>query len=358
MSFRSRAHSAVRALCPPALLFCVSLGPSPLEGGDARPRPTFASAVDVVNLNVSVTDVRDRHITGLDAADFKVFEDGVPQQLCLFTSERLPLSVAILVDSSLSMHARLPAVKAAALRLVRALGPEDEAEIVQFNHRYTALQEFTSDLGLLEKAVAGIKAEGATGVYNAIYLTLKDPRFRRKSDELIRQAVVVLSDGEDTSSLVNDDQVVALARKSNVTVYTISLTPQRTLLAADRTAADRATYFLTAVAKETGGRSYFPEGLHHLDGVYGRIADELRTQYALGYVSTNPSRDGEWRKINIATGQGDLLLRHKLGYYAGQLRQARRERPSAATSSATADGGLRRSPPAMDGGREPEEPRP
>ena len=168
----------------------------------------------------------------------------------------------------------------------------------------------------------GIRAEGATGVYNALYLTLKDPRFRRKADELSRQAVVVLSDGEDTSSLVSDEQVLQLAKKENVTVFAISLRQPRPSTL-DTEAPDRAAFFLTALARDTGGRSYFPNGLAQIDGVYDKIADELRTQYALGYVSSNPSRDGKWRRIAISTAQGNLMLRHKQGYYAGALRALR-----------------------------------
>ena len=306
---------------------------APAETGTKRALPTFSSTVDVVNLNVSVSDGRDRHITGLAAGDFRIFEDGVPQQLCLFTQERLPISLAILVDSSLSMQPNLPAVKTAAMRLVRALGPEDQAEIIQFNHKFTVLQDFTNDQAKLEAAVRGIAADGATGVYNALYFTLKDPRFRRKSDDMTRQAVVVLSDGEDTSSLVSDDQVLELARKGNVTIFAISLRPPRTSTF-DTEAPDRAAFFLTALARETGGRSYFPAGLAQIDGVYDRIADELRTQYALGYVSSNPMRDGKWRRIAIETAQGNLMLRHKQGYYAGALR-ALRSAVGAATSAAT-----------------------
>jgi VWFA-related protein len=302
------------------------------ETGATRAVPTFSSTVDVVNLNVSVSDGRDRHITGLVPGDFKIFEDGVPQQLCLFTQERLPISLAILVDSSLSMQPNLPAVKTAAMRLVHALGPEDQAEIIQFNHKFTVIQDFTNDQARLETAVRGIAADGATGVYNALYFTLKDPRFRRKNDDLTRQAVVVLSDGEDTSSLVSDDQVIELARKGNVTVFAISLRPPRTSTF-DTEAPDRAAFFLTALARETGGRSYFPAGLAQIDGVYDKIADELRTQYALGYVSSNPMRDGKWRRIAIEITQGNLMLRHKQGYYAGALR-ALRSAVGAATSSA------------------------
>jgi Ca-activated chloride channel family protein len=303
------------------------------EPAPPRNLPTFSSAVDVVNLNVSVSDGKDRHVTGLAATDFKIFEDGVPQQLVVFTQERLPISLAILIDSSLSMQPSLPAVKTAAMRLVRALQPDDQAEIIQFNHRFTVLQDFTNDQGLLETAVNGIRAEGATGIYNALYLTLKDPKFRKKDDELRRQAVVVLSDGEDTSSMVSDEQVLSLAKKENVTVFSISLRQPRPLTL-DTEAPDRAAFFLTSLARDTGGRSYFPAGLAQIDGVYDKIADELRTQYALGYISSNPIRDGKWRRIAIFTAQGNLMLRHKQGYYAGALRVLRSAVGAAAVGTA------------------------
>jgi Ca-activated chloride channel family protein len=314
------------------------------ESGPTRNLPTFSSAVDVVNLNVSVSDGRDRHVTGLAATDFKIFEDGVQQQLCVFTQERLPISLAVLVDSSLSMQPSLPAVKTAAMRLVHALQPEDQAEIIQFNHRFTVLQDFTNDQGLLETAVRGIRAEGATGIYNALYLTLKDPKFRRKDDELRRQAVVVLSDGEDTSSMVSDEQVLALAKKENVTVFSISLRQPRPSTL-DTEAPDRAAFFLTSLARDTGGRSYFPAGLAQIDGVYDKIADELRTQYALGYISSNPNRDGKWRRIAISTEQGNLMLRHKQGYYAGALRVLRSAVGGAASGAAAGAKTLTRQEP-------------
>ncbi len=296
--------------------------PAGADNGTTRTVPTFSSTVDVVNLNVSVTDGKDRYVTGLAAGDFKVLEDGVPQQLCLFTQERLPISLAILVDSSLSMQPSLPSVKTAAMRLVQALRSEDQAEIIQFNHRFTVLQDFTGDPAKLETAVRSIRADGATSVYNALYLTLKDSRFRQRADELTRQAVAVLSDGEDTSSIVSDDQVLELARKSNVTVFAINLRSPRPV-SVDPNAPDRAAFFLSALARETGGRAYFPTALPQIDGVYDKIADELRTQYALGYVSSNPAHDGKWRRIAIETTQANLLLRHRQGYYAGALRLLR-----------------------------------
>lgn len=348
MRHRNRTWPPSKSALAGAIVAVALAGGAYAETNATRRLPTFSSTVDVVNLNVSVSDGRDRHITGLVPGDFKILEDGVPQQLCLFTQERLPISLAILVDSSLSMQPNLPAVKTAAMRLVRALGPNDQAEIIQFNHKFTVLQDFTNDQAQLETAVRGINADGATGVYNALYFTLKDPRFRRKNDDMTRQAVVILSDGEDTSSLVSDDQVLELARKGNVTVFAISLRAPRTSTF-DTEAPDRATFFLSALARETGGRSYFPAGLAQIDGVYDKIADELRTQYALGYVSSNPMRDGKWRRIAIEISQGNLMLRHKQGYYAGALR-ALRSAVGAAASAATgaATSSPRLQPPPQD----------
>lgn len=305
-----------------ALVAVVVARPAHADAPPTRRPPTFSSALDVVNLNVSVTDGKDKFVTDLSAGDFKIFEDGIPQQLCLFTQERLPISLAILIDSSLSMQPNLPAVKTAASRLVRALQATDQAEIIQFNHKFAVLQDFTNDQGQLTAAINGITAEGATGLYNALYVTLKDPRFRRKDDQLTRQAVVLLTDGEDTTSMVSDDQVLELARKSNITIFAISLRQPRTSVL-DTDAPDRAAFFLSALTRETGGRSYFPAGLGQIDGVYGKIADELRTLYAIGYVSSNTIRDGKWRHIAIETTQGHLMLRHRLGYYAGALRKLR-----------------------------------
>lgn len=312
-----------------ALTLTLAIGmPVSSRGADSvptarRPVPTFGAGVDVVNLNVSALDGGERYVTDLAAGDFRVFEDGIPQELSVFRHENVPLSLALLIDCSLSMQPSLPAVKAAALRLLRTLRPEDEAQVVAFNHRYQLAQEFTSDQGLLEKAIGDIRADGATGVYNALYLTLRDPRLQSRTNELRRRAIVILSDGEDTASLVSDDQVLERARKSDVIIYSISMRrPEGAVLADQAAARSLAAFFLTAIARDTGGRSYFPNTLSDLDGLYDRIGAELRSQYALGYVSSNLVRDGKFRRISIQTTRGNLLLRHRLGYYAASLRRS------------------------------------
>ena len=314
------------------------------EAGPAERRvrvPSFSARVDLVNLHVSAVAPGSGTVTDLEQDDFVVFEDGARQEVAVFRRERVPLSVAVLIDCSLSMSPSLPAVKAAALRLVNQLGPEDEAQVVGFNQRFTIPQPFTTDKGLLEQAVEGLRAEGATSVYNAVYLTLQDPKMKVRPDELRRRAIVVFSDGLDTASLVSDEQVLERARKGDVTLYAISMRRAGPLLPDQAAASSLATFFLTRVAKDTGGRAYFPEAPHELDGLYESIGNDLRSQYSLGYVSSNPAQDGSFRQVSVHAARGDVLLRHRTGYYAprsrGPLAEAARAAAARAASRAVAD---------------------
>jgi Ca-activated chloride channel family protein len=272
--------------------------------------------VEIINLNLSVTDGRNRYITDLERKDFAVFEDGIRQELSLFTHENLPISLSVLLDTSASMQERLPQARTAAIRFIKTLRPQDDAQIVQFNDRSTTLQDFTSDQALLVSAINRTDAAGPTALYNSMYVALKDLSKRKTAGELRRRAVVVLSDGEDTASLVNDEQVMELARKSEIAIYPISLRPNRPQ-DRSRQAFSQAEHILTTLARDTGGQVFFPQSISELDAVYDRIAEELRTQYSLGYVSSNARRDGKWRRIVVRTpDRPGVQVRHKLGYYA------------------------------------------
>jgi Ca-activated chloride channel family protein len=278
--------------------------------------PTFEAGIEIINLNVSVTDLQNRYVTDLSDKDFAVFEDGVRQELALFTHENLPISLSLMIDVSASMDEKLSVAQAAATRFAKTLRPQDAAQIVQFNDRATVLQDFTADHTLLEAAVAKTRASGPTAMYNALYVALKDLSKQKKTGELRRRAIVLLSDGEDTASLVNDEQVLELAKKSEINIYAISLRSNRTT-DRERLAFSQAAHFLTAMAQETGGQVHFPNSLSELDSVYDRIAEELRTQYSLGYVSSNKRKDGRWRRIVVRIPvRENVLIRHKLGYYA------------------------------------------
>jgi Ca-activated chloride channel family protein len=324
-----------------ALVAAVAVGiPSGGAGQEksGRALPRFESDVDLVSLSVSVADTGRRYVTDLEKQDFTVLEDGVPQQVSVFDQQRAPVSVSILIDCSLSMQPSMEIVQGAALRLVQALRPMDSAQIVRFNHRHMVVQDFTSDHALLDAGIRSIRPEGATGLYNAVYLSLRDLARRPAEAEVRKRAVVLLSDGADTTSLLSDDQVLDAARRAEVTVYAVGL-GIATAGANSLNETGRARHFLTALAGETGGQPFFPRGLSELDGVYDRVARELSTQYSLGYVSSNARRDGKWRRVVVHSGRGGLVLRHRAGYFAAAATRSRAAVPvPGLTRTATAGG--------------------
>ena len=278
--------------------------------------PTFETGIEIINLNVSVTDGQNRYVTDLIQKDFAVYEDGIRQDLSLFTHENLPISLSLMIDVSASMDEKLPVAQAAAIRFAKTLRAQDQAQVVQFNDRATVLQDFTAEQADLENAIRRTRASGPTAMYNALYVALKDLGKLKKAGELRRRAVVLLTDGEDTASLVNDDQVLDLAKKSEINIYSISIRNNRPT-DRERLAFSQAAHVLTALANETGGQVHFPSSLSELDAVYDRIAEELRTQYSIGYVSANKRRDGKWRRIVVRVPDRESVqVRHRLGYYA------------------------------------------
>ncbi len=297
-----------------ALAGCLALpASSPAQAPQA---PTFGTGIEIINLSLSVTDARNNFVTDLGQKDFAVYEDGIRQELSLFTHENLPISLVLMIDTSASMEEKLATAQTAAIRFVRTLRPQDLAQVVQFNELATTLQPFTNDQKALEAAIRRTEASGSTALHNALYIALKDLMRDKKAAELRRRAIVLLSDGEDTSSLVSDDQVLELARKSEINIYAIRLGSSRPQDHA-RQAFSQAEYLVNALTRDTGGRAYFPSSISELDAVYDRIAEELRTLYSVGYVSSNARRDGKWRRIVVRVPDREgVTVRHKLGYYA------------------------------------------
>ena len=277
------------------------------------PQTPFRSAVDLVSLNVTVTEGAGKYVTDLTAQDFAVFEDGVKQDVTFFTRTNLPIALALLIDTSASMENKLPTAQEAAIGFAKRLRQQDLAEVVDFDSRVVVLQSFSNNLGELEQAIRRTSAGGSTSLYNAVYIALKDLKkiIAKSSDEIRRQAIVVLSDGEDTSSLVPFEEVLDLAKRSEVIVYTIGIRG-RDLGARG---FPEAEFVLKQFAQETGGRSFFPTGATELENIYAQIADELAAQYALAYSSRNPRRDGQWRRIVVRTTRPDLAARTKQGYF-------------------------------------------
>ena len=168
--------------------------------------------IDVVSLNVTAIDTQNHYVTDLEEKDFSVYEDGVKQDLTVFNRTNLPIALALLVDTSASMESRLQTAQDAAIGFARRLRPQDLAEVIDFDSRVTVLQGFTNKAAELEAAIRRTSAGGSTSMYNAVYIALKDLKkeVATSTDDIRRQAIVVLSDGEDTSSLLPFEEVLDL----------------------------------------------------------------------------------------------------------------------------------------------------
>jgi Ca-activated chloride channel family protein len=299
---RRPARLAAGALA--AVLLCSGSG----RGQEPRPIPTFGAGVELVRLDVSVLS-GNRFVTDLGERDIEIYEDGQRQVPSSFARRDLPVSLALLLDASASITDRLPLAQAAAAGFLGTLRPEDEATVIDFNDRVRVLQPWTSDREALRAAVARVSAGGSTALYNALYTSLKALPEEPGQGELRRRAIVLLSDGEDTASLVWEEQVVELARRREAAIHVIDLRPGRE--------DDRSARLLRVLSRESGGEVHHPGSIRDLDNVYARIAEELKSQYAVGYVSSQPARDGRWRRIEVRVrGRGDLRVRHRTGYYA------------------------------------------
>jgi Ca-activated chloride channel family protein len=285
-------------LCVAAVVGCAAAGVTAQQmPGIRRPADQiFRATVEMVSLNVTVVDGQNRYVTDLDRGDFGVFEDGTRQEITYFNKTSLPIALSLLIDTSASMEQRMSTAQEAAVGFARRLRPQDLAQVVDFDTRVEVLQDFTADIPALETAIRATQAGGSTSLHNAIYISLKElAKIKAKSeDDVRRRAIVLLSDGEDTSSLVSFEEVLDLAKRSETAIYTIG----------------------RQLAQETGGRSFFPQRPEELADIYGVIADELSSQYTLGYAPSNQRRDGAWRRLNVQVNRQGTSARTKRGYFA------------------------------------------
>ena len=278
--------------------------------------PSFKSGVEIVSLNVTVADPQQRYATDLQEEEFQVFEDGVKQDISYFNRSNLPIALALLMDTSASMESRLQTAQEAATGFAKQLRSQDLAEIIDFDSRVNILQPFTNSAEALEQAIRRTSAGGSTSIYNAIYIALKDLKkvIVKQPDEVRRQSIVVLSDGEDTSSLLPFEEVLDLAKRSETAIYAIGLRDAEG--AASSRGFKEAEFVLRQLSQETGGRAFFPLQVAELPAIYSQISEELSSQYSLGYTSKNAKRDGAWRRVVVRVARPNLTARTKQGYFA------------------------------------------
>ena len=280
---------------------------------------TFRSGTELVALPVTVVDSRGQYVPNLVQDDFAVYEEGAQQSVALFAATAVPLDLMLVIDTSGSMRDRMDAAQRAAVEFVRALKPDDRAAVVLFGDRVRTAESLTADRARLEEAILGARAGGGTALHEALYIAMREFRRYRRETEPRRQVLVLLSDGDDTTSRsVSMEDVLNEARRNPVTVFTIvpaeSFTPVALLSTASRRRA--AEYGLRLLAEETGGRSFVTTREQDLSATYRQIAEELGQQVLAGVCSgisprRIPSRVGSNRDAADAarTDEERLLLR-------------------------------------------------
>jgi Ca-activated chloride channel family protein len=273
---------------------------------------TYRVSVDLVNILCSVFDRNTKSfITTLTREDFNIYEDQQPQQIRNFAREtNLPLTIALLIDTSQSVAPKLRFEQEAAINFVQSIMREkDRALLVEFSSGVTLLQDFTDDPNKIAREIRKLTAAGGTALYDAIHMTCDEKLIR----EAGRKAIVIVSDGEDESSKVTRNQAVEVALRAEATIFALSVSKGGFFGVGGATEGDAILKDLTA---ETGGRLFFPFKIDDLEESFRQINQELRSQYNIGFISSNPARDGRYRTIDIRVGEKGLKLNHRKGYYA------------------------------------------
>ncbi|MFM9905416.1 MAG: VWA domain-containing protein [Pyrinomonadaceae bacterium] len=267
---------------------------------------------ELVNLNVRVIDRNNRPINNLLEKDFKIYENGVLQQIDFFSKAEVPTNYGIVVDNSGSMRQLLDKVIEAGKILVNTNRRDDETMIIRFVSRdkIEIQQAFTPNKADLNDALDNMYIEGGqTAIIDAIYLAVEnidEYEKANKGDDHKRRALILVSDGEDRNSYYNEKQLFELLRESEVQIYVIGFVSE---LSKDggfisKSPQDKAKAFLDRIATESGGKAYYPANAAELPNLAKEISNELRTQYSIGYIPSNDARDGTYRNIKVSVDDG------------------------------------------------------
>ena len=274
-------------------------------------RIQFRSTVDAVNLSVVVTDKKGRFIPDLDAEDFLVYENRVPQELAFFTAEVTPVTLLVLLDASTSVRESVDSIKEAAANFVSKLWEGDQAIIADFNERVRFSSHFSDDVDRLVSTIQSLYPSGWTALYDSVLLSLE-----KVSEAEGRKALLVFTDGDDSRSVgfgseASAKDAVEGAKFSEVTIYAVGFEGRGGM------GAGVNKGFLKKLSEETGGSAFFPKGIGDLNQSFEQIQDELHSQYRLAYVPVKHEKNGEWRSIEVRVrNRDDLVVRTRQGYYA------------------------------------------
>jgi Ca-activated chloride channel family protein len=269
----------------------------------------FRTDTRLVVLHATVVDKSGHLVTNLPESAFQVYENGVAQHIKIFKREDVPVSMGLIIDNSGSMRDKRAKVEAAALALVKDSNRQDEVFIVNFNDEAFLDKDFTNDIKDLQEGLARIDSRGGTAMRDAIRMSIDHLKEKAKKD---KKVLVVVTDGNDNSSLISLENLVKSSQDSGVLIYTVGLLSEE-----ERREAKRAKRALEALAEATGGEAYFPKELADVDRIAHQVAHDIRNQYTIAYTPINDALDGSFRQIKvIASAPNRPVVRTRTGYYA------------------------------------------
>ena len=306
-------------------LLCFALAlPSFAQNEPAGPTPTpkkqqkiqkgkpLKSEVELTLVNVTVTDPYGRLVTGLEQDSFRVFEDGVEQEIVRFSSEDVPISIGVIFDMSGSMTDKIDKSRLAAVNFFRTANPQDEFFLVNFNDRAQLASPFTASVEELQNRLMFTSAGGETALFDGIYLGLS----QMKGAHNAKKALLIISDGGDNHSRYTEADVRSFVKEADVQIYAIGLyDPNGGYTVEER----EGPFLLNDLTSMTGGRTFAVRQVGELPDIASKISMELRNQYVLGYRPSDRAHDGKWRKIKVKLrppkGLPPLTVYSKSGYY-------------------------------------------
>ncbi|MBL8152291.1 MAG: VWA domain-containing protein [Blastocatellia bacterium] len=272
---------------------------------------------ELVVIDVSVLDNKNRFVSTLDKSQFQVFEDGKEQKVELFSKEDVPVSFGLVVDTSGSMRFKLKTVLEAANKLLDLCKPNDEVFVVDMKDaiRINFLQKYTNNMNEARAAFGKMYPNGGTALLDGIAAA---GNYAQESSSNRRRAIIVLSDGDERDSTIKQERLIELLRELQIQVYMVGF-PEG-FIELDGTFLEAATRksrdLMRKIADESGGQAFFPKSLDEVGEIMTKIGQELRAQYMLGYYPINETKDGRWRKLQVKLNNKKYSVRTRSGYFA------------------------------------------
>jgi len=306
-AWRSRLPGGGVVRFAAALGFLLAVAP---PGAAQAPSATIRTEVSLVNVIFSVLDRANRPVAGLSMGDFLVFEDRKPQKIEYFSrlneNQELPLTIALLVDTSGSVRSKLEYEKLTAAEFLRTVvrRNKDQALLIQFDSEVRLVQDYTDDPETLIRALETLDAGNSTSLYDAVYLAAEE----RLKEEAGRKIIVAITDGDDTSSKLKKEQAIEAAQRNDVLIYGIGV----------RSPEFGANFgVLKEFAEETGGGFFSPRAkISEIQMAFRAIGEDLKGQYSLAYTPDNKYKDGKFRSIEVRCKINGTRIRARRGYYA------------------------------------------